>query len=94
MSCDTKICIYVLKCNGCENIYLGETTNFRLRTNLHKDHASKNIGLNVSRYIYHCTNNLGTSQKFSIMPIFKLKDENTSYRKNMESYLLTNFAPN
>ena len=43
MSCDTKICIYVLKFNSGENIYLGETTNFRLRTNLHKDHASKNI---------------------------------------------------
>ena len=34
MSCDTKICKYVLKCNGCENIYSGEATNLRLPTNL------------------------------------------------------------
>ena len=38
MSCKTKNCIYVINCNGCNEIYIGETNNFRLRMNLHINH--------------------------------------------------------
>ena len=55
MSCNTLNYIYVIKCLGCQKLYIGETNNLRFRTNLHRDHSSKNIGLNVSRHIYECT---------------------------------------
>ena len=38
MNCNVLNCIYVLKCNGCQQLYIGETSNFRLRGNLHKSH--------------------------------------------------------
>ena len=70
MSCNTKKCLYVLQCAGCQDIYIGETNNFRLRINLHKDHASKNIGLNVSRHKFQCTEYLGNSPKFFVILFF------------------------
>ena len=35
MLCQTKYCIYAIKCR-CSKNYIGETTNLRLRFNLHK----------------------------------------------------------
>ena len=93
MSCDTKNCIYLLQCAGCQDIYIGETNNFRLRINLHKDHASKNIGLNVSRHIFQCTEHRGDSPKFFAMPFFKITVDNIYLRRNMESYFINKFCP-
>ena len=73
MSCDSKNCTYVLQCAGCQDIYIGETNNnIRQRINLHKDHASKNIGLDVSRNIFQCTEYLGATifPKYFVMPFF------------------------
>jgi hypothetical protein len=42
INCNILNCIYVMLCNGCQKIYIGETSNFRLRTNLHRDHVNKN----------------------------------------------------
>ena len=40
MDCDVKNCIkfLVLECVGCTKYYIGETNNYRLRTNLNRDH--------------------------------------------------------
>ena len=53
MDCNTRNCVYVIKCNGCSKIYIGETSNFRLRVNLHKDHIrqGENAPLYVNRHI-------------------------------------------
>ena len=46
-NCNIYIYVYIyiyiraIKCQGCEKMYIGETNNLRLRTNVHRDHASK-----------------------------------------------------
>ena len=93
MTCDTLNCIYVLKCCGCEKLYIGETNNFRLRINLHKDHAKNNTGLNVSKHIYKCTDKLKNLPKFNAMPILKIIKDDTFYRKHMELHFINKFKP-
>ena len=66
MNCNTLNCIYVLSCNGCKEEYIGETNNLRLRLNLHKNHVTKNVGLNVSRHISECAKN--KHPKFYVKP--------------------------
>ena len=91
MTCNTLNCIYVIVCQGCTKMYIGETNNLRLRTNLHRDHASKNIGLDVSRHIYSCS--LDNSLKFKIMPFYKMQTDDTALRKKMEGYFIEKFKP-
>jgi hypothetical protein len=93
MTCDVSNCIYVLNCCGCSKIYIGETNNLRLRTNLHRDHASKNKGLGVSRHIYDCTNSMSILNKFQIMPFYKLHIDDTNYRRSMETHFIKKFKP-
>ena len=58
MSCDTLNCIYILKFCGCEKNNVGETNYFHISINLHEDHAKNNTGLNVSKHMLKCTDNL------------------------------------
>ena len=53
MACDTRNYVYVIGCVGCYKYYIGETSNFRLRANKHRDHTK--IGLGVNKHIFHCT---------------------------------------
>ena len=85
MSCNTVNCIYAIKCCGCEECYIGETGNFRSRTNLHEDHIRRCVGLNVSIHIKNCTTHIEENKKFKIMPIYKGKKEDLALRKTMES---------
>ena len=39
MNCNVKNCLYVIKCAGCNALYIRETGDFRLRTNTHTDHC-------------------------------------------------------
>ena len=41
--CDTMMCIYIIKCQGCQKMYFGETSNLRLQTNLQRDHTTIEI---------------------------------------------------
>ena len=92
MSCNTMNCIYVLQCTGCQDLYIGETCNFRSRVNLHKHHVNKNCGLNVSRHIYDCAKDKDI--KFKIMPFYKVTEDDTKLRKEKERYFITKFKPN
>ena len=91
MNCETMNCIYVLKCTGCHKIYIGETNNLRHRINLHKDHAAKNCGLNVSRHFYQCSQHEST--KFYVMPFFKMKHDDKNFRKEMKAKFINKFKP-
>ena len=99
MTCDTLNCIYAIKCQGCEKMYIGETNNLRLRTNVHRDHASKNMGLvGVSRHIYECTKAKPSDKnfknvKFLIMPFYKLQSDDVATRRSMEKYFINKFSP-
>ena len=74
MDCNTRNCVYVIKCKGCEKLYIGETNNLRLRTNLHKSHVNKNEGLYVNKHIASCNQNIPLP-RFNIMPFYKVKQD-------------------
>lgn len=91
MDCSTLNCIYVIQCNGCSSIYIGETSNLRLRTNLHRDHIRHSTGLYVSTHIATCAKNVSPS--FSIMPFYKVTKDDATLRKKKESYFINKFKP-
>ena len=91
MNCNVQNCIYVLCCNGCDKIYIGETTDFRSRVNLHRNHIKQNKGLGVSLHIHQCTQN--TEPKFSIMPFYKVKSDNIAIRREKESFFIKKIKP-
>ena len=88
MNCNTKFCIYAIKCNNCTLSYIGETNNLRLRYNLHKQHIRDNAPFFVSKHIHGCGKG-----KFTIMPIFKMKNENENERREKETYFIKKFSP-
>lgn len=92
MTCNSKNCLYVVECQGCKQMYIGETNNLRLRTNLHRDHSNKNIGLGVSRHIFSCTRTI-SSQKFHIMPFYKMSSDDSVKRRTMEEYFIKKLKP-
>ena len=93
MSCNTLNCIYAIQCGGCDEYYIGETNNFRYRTNLHKDHVRRGVGLAVSMHINTCTTNLIEEEKFKIMPILKMQTDEASRRKKIESNFIKKYSP-
>lgn len=72
MTCNTLNSIYVLKCWECEKLYIGETNNFCLRINLHKDHAKNKNDLNVSKHIFKCTDKFKNLTKFNFIQMLKI----------------------
>jgi hypothetical protein len=92
MSCETLNCLYVLTCGGCQEIYIGETNNLRLRTNLHRDHITNNSGLYVSKHIHDCASK--KENKFRIMPFYKIRRDDTGLRKQKEEHFIKKCSPN
>ena len=91
MNCNVHNCIYVIQCSGCPLIYIGETTNFRLRTNLHRDQITRNVGLGACQHIHKCAKDI--VNKFTIMPFFKIPKDDSQYRKEKELYFIRKFKP-
>ena len=93
MNCDLKNCIYVIRCAGCSQYYIGKIVDFRLCTNLHKHHIRCSTGLDVFKYIYECTRNKTIIHNFSIMPFYKIRKNDQNYRKIKESYFIKILKP-
>lgn len=91
MNCSTLNCIYVIRCNGCNSIYIGETSNLRLRTNLHRDHTKNKTGLYVNTHISKCAKD--KYPNFNIMPFYKVKKDDVALRKSKESHFIKKFKP-
>ena len=59
-TCNSENVIYALQCNGCKNLYVGQTVNLRNRLNLHKSHVAKSsntITLPCSKHFASCNVN-------------------------------------
>ena len=91
MTCNTFNCIYVIECQGCFKMYIGETNNLRLRINLHRDHAKKNTGLGVSKHIFSCSIKLNFP--FKVMPFYKMSTDDSTIRRRMEEHFINKFKP-
>ena len=91
MNCNTKNCIYVIRCENCGLLYIGETGNLRSRVNLHKSHVNKKEGLFVNKHLAECNTNL--KDTFKIMPFYKVKQDDERIRKEKETYFIQKFHP-
>ena len=91
MDCNTQNCIYVLCCQGCDKIYIGETANLRARINLHRNHILHNTGLDVSKHIHQCAKH--NDPKFKVMPFYKVQSDNMNERKDKETYFINKYKP-
>ena len=82
LNCNSTSVIYVMFCI-CGKSYLGETSNFRQRVNLHKSQLS----LERNRKIYALKHIFSCGSKFSINPIY-MCSENTLERETIETHFI------
>ena len=94
MSCDVKNVIYVLKCNGCQEYYIGQTGDkLRIKRTLHaqqiRDPSTRQIP--VSELIDNCRK---SNPKFQMFPFFKMDSESISARLAKENVLFNVLSKN
>ena len=88
MSCDVKNVIYVMKCNGCKELYIGQTGDkLCTRRTIHaqqiRDPSTRQIPL--SGHIDICSQN---NPKFQMFPFFKIRTESISARLAKEKHFI------
>ena len=91
MSCITSNVIYILFCNGCTEIYVGETSiNLSLRMNLHRNHIENTNYRHfyVSKHIKNCGNSA-----FKVIPIYQVPNKSDYLRRKMEIYFISILNP-
>jgi len=96
MNCKSKNLIYVITCNGCKEHYIGQTgdhlhSRMRVHKKQIKDPSTRQI--NVSQHIDECASNACADIKFSVTPLYKVRDENKVQRIAMETRLINIFKP-
>ena len=93
LSCKSENVLYVLECNSCHKQYIGETSCFRSRINLHKSHIKNlpNESLFVSKHIANCAKNL--QNKFSCMPFYEMPNGDKEERLIKEQHFINKFKP-
>lgn len=94
MSCDVKNVIYVMKCRGCSEEYIGETGNFlRRRVTVHNQQIRdpKTRILQVSEHIDKCANML--NPKFLIFPFYKMYTDSPTLRRAKEKFFIKTLKP-
>ena len=94
MSCISKNLIYCIICNGCSKEYIGQTGDcLRNRVTVHRQQINHEElrQIDLSGHIAACAKNL--SPQFTIIPFYKVREENESLRKTMEDYFIKKFKP-
>ena len=91
MTCNVRNVLYVIKCAGCGELYIGETSDFRLRVNNHRDHCRNAGGLFVNKHINNCAKQI--VPPFFIMPFFKIKKDDCNFRRYKEKYFIEKYKP-
>ena len=93
MSCDVKNVIYAIQCNGCKELYIGQTGNkLRTRRTIHaqqiRDPSTRQIPL--SEHIDNCSRSI---PKFQMFPFLKMHTESISARLAKEKHFIRCFKP-
>ena len=89
MSCDVKNVVYVMKCRGCGEEYIGETGNpLRQRVTIHNQQIRdpKTRMLKVSEHIANCAHALNPNIIFS--PFIRCIPRVQLYDGRKKSFLL------
>ena len=94
MTCASQNLIYVIKCNGCGEEYIGQTGDtLRARVRVHKqqirDPSCRCIPL--SGHIDSCGGN--QTPNFSIFPFYKILSDSDEKRKIKENFFIKLFQP-
>lgn len=90
MTCTSSYIIYILCCNACQKLYVGETSlRLQKRITLHKQHITspEYRVLPVSSHFDTC------KKGFKVIPIFQMDTESNYLRKQMEEYFLRMLRP-
>ena len=94
MSCDVKNMIYVMKCRGCGDEYIGETGNYlRKRVTVHNQQIRdpRTRMLQVSAHIDTRANNIFPT--YYIFPFYKMYSESTTLRRAKEKFFINSLKP-
>ena len=94
MSCNVKNVVYVMKCRGCGEEYIGETGNpLRQRVTIHNQQIRdpKTRMLKVSEHIANCAHAL--NPKYNIFPFYKMYSESTTLRRAKEKLFINTLKP-
>jgi len=93
MNCSVENVLYALRCNGCDEIYIGQTGDkLRNRRTVHeqqmRDPSARKIPL--SGHLDTCCK---SEPKFSIFPFYKFNCVDASARLSKEKFFITIFKP-
>ena len=94
MTCAVKNVLYVIKCGGCGEEYIGQTGDFlRKRVTVHNQQIRdpKTRMLYVSGHIDICAHQL--IPKYMIFPFYKMYSESVSFRCAKENYFINLLKP-
>ena len=94
MTCAVKNVLYVIKCGGCGEEYIGQTGDFlRKRVTVHNQQIRdpKTRMLYVSGHIDICAHQL--IPKYMIFPFYKMYSESVSFRCANENYFINLLKP-
>ena len=91
---DVKNVVYVMKCRGCGEEYIGETGNpLRQRVTIHNQQIRdpKTRMLKVSEHISNCAHAL--NPKYNIFLFYKMYSESTTLRRAKEKLFINALKP-
>ena len=94
MTCAVKNVLYVIKCGGCGEEYIGQTGDFlRKRVTVHNQQIRdpKTRMLYVSGHIDICAHQL--IPKYMIFPLYKMYSESVSFLCAKENYFINLLKP-
>ena len=94
MSCYLKNVIYVMKCRGCGEEYIGKTGNFLYkRFTVHNQHLRdpKTRMLKVNEHIDNCANLL--EPKYNSFPFYKMYTDSVTLRQSKEKLFINSLQP-
>ena len=94
MTCTSRNLIYKLTCLGCKEYYIGETgTYLTYRLNIHRSGVKNDSSLKVDEHIFTCARNLPEGQKYEIIPFYKVKENDTNKRRDIEASFIAKMDP-
>ena len=94
MTCEVINVIYVMKCRGCGEEYIGETGNFLpKRDTIHNQQIRdpRTRMLRFSGHIDECASHL--NPKYYIFPFYKMYIENTTLRRAKKQLFINSLKP-
>ena len=91
MTCDSQNVIYVIRCHGCNEIYIGKTElKLKRRMNLHRSQIKQkhNRTIPLSAHLENCGKN-----EYSVFPIYKIDSNEKNLLAEKENLFIKKFMP-